>query len=66
MEYALLIGVIVFLIAMIAYGYMRGFIKIILTMVATIATIVLAAVLTIPSIVARRMERGLLQARPSR
>ena len=48
MEYALLIGVIVFLIAMIAYGYMRGFIKIIFSMVATIATIVLAAVLTIP------------------
>ena len=48
MEYALLIGVIVFLIAMIAYGYMRGFIKIVLSMVATIATIVLAAVLTIP------------------
>lgn len=48
MEYALLIGVIVFLVAMIAYGYMRGFIKIVLSMVATIATIVLAAVLTIP------------------
>lgn len=48
MEYALLIGVIVFLIAMIAYGYIRGFIKIVLSMVATIATIVLAAVLTIP------------------
>lgn len=48
MEYALLIGVIVFLIAMTAYGYMRGFIKIVLSMAATIATIVLAAVLTIP------------------
>lgn len=48
MEYALLIGVIVFLIAMIVYGYMRGFIKIVLSMAATIATIVLAAVLTIP------------------
>lgn len=48
MEYALLIGVIIFLIAMIAYGYMRGLIKIVFSMVATIATIVLAAVLTIP------------------
>lgn len=48
MEYALLIGVIIFLIAMIAYGYIRGLIKIVLSMVATIATIVLAAVLTIP------------------
>ena len=33
---------------MIVYGYMRGFIKIVLSMAATIATIVLAAVLTIP------------------
>lgn len=48
MEYALLIGVIIFLVAMIAYGYMRGLIKIVFSMVATIATIVLAAVLTIP------------------
>lgn len=48
MEYALLIVVIIFLIAMIAYGYMRGLIKIVFSMVATIATIVLAAVLTIP------------------
>lgn len=48
MEYALLIGVIIFLIAMIAYGYMRGLIKIVFSMVTTIATIVLAAVLTIP------------------
>lgn len=48
MEYALLIGVIIFLIAMIAYGYMRGLIKIVFSMVATIATIILAAVLTIP------------------
>ena len=48
MEYALLIGVIVFLIAMTAYGYLRGLIKIVLSMVATVATIVLAAVLTIP------------------
>lgn len=48
MEYALLIGVVVFLIAMTAYGYLRGLIKIVLSMVATVATIVLAAVLTIP------------------
>ena len=48
MEYALLIGVIIFLIAMIAYVYMRGLIKIVFSMVATIATIILAAVLTIP------------------
>lgn len=48
MEYALLIGVVIFLAVMAVYGYMRGFVRIILSMAATIVTIVLAAVLTIP------------------
>lgn len=48
MEYALLIGVILFLVIMAGYGYGRGFIKIVLSMVAMIVTIILASVLTIP------------------
>lgn len=48
MEYALLIGVILFLAVMAAYGYKRGFVRIVLSMFAMIVTIILASVLTIP------------------
>ncbi|MFQ9933202.1 MAG: CvpA family protein [Lachnospiraceae bacterium] len=48
MEYALLIGVILFLAVMAAYGYKRGFVRIVLSMLAMIVTIILASVLTIP------------------
>lgn len=48
MEYALLIGVVLFLAVMTVYGYQRGFVKIVLSMVAMIVTIILAAILTIP------------------
>ena len=48
MEYALLIGVVVFLALMAAYGYARGVIKIVLTMVTTIVTLVVSAILTMP------------------
>ena len=48
MEYALLFGVIVFLAVMIGYGYKRGFVKIVLSMVAMLVTIILATILTIP------------------
>ena len=48
MEYALLIGVILFLAVMAAYGYKRGFVRIVLSMLAMILTIILASVLTIP------------------
>lgn len=48
MEYALLIGVILFLVVMAAYGYKRGFVRIVLSMLAMIVTIILASVLTIP------------------
>ena len=48
MEYALLIGVILFLAVMAAYGYKRGFVRIVISMLAMIVTIILASVLTIP------------------
>lgn len=48
MEYALLIGVVVFLAIMIGYGYKRGFVKIVLSLVAMIITLILATALTIP------------------
>lgn len=48
MEYALLIGVVAFLALMMVYGYVRGLIKIVLSMAATIVTIVLATILTMP------------------
>lgn len=48
MEYALLIGVILFLAVMATYGYKRGFVRIVLSMLAMIVTIILASVLTIP------------------
>lgn len=49
MEYALLIGVILFLAVMTVYGYMKGIVKIVLSMVAMIVTIILATILTIPA-----------------
>lgn len=48
MEYALLIGVIAFLALMAAYGYARGVIRIVLTMLTTIVTLVVSAILTMP------------------
>lgn len=48
MEYGLVIGVIVFLGVMAFYGYVRGFLKIVLSLVAMVVTIFLATVLTVP------------------
>ncbi len=48
MEYTLLIGVLIFLALMTAYGYIRGLIKIVFSLVAMVATIIVAAILTIP------------------
>lgn len=59
MEYAILIGVLVFLAVMALYGYARGFVKIVLSMVAMIATLVLSALLVGPvSSVVKDMEIG--------
>lgn len=48
MEYGLLIGVIAFLAAAGFYGYARGMVKIVLSMVAMIVTVILATILTVP------------------
>lgn len=48
MEYALVIGVIVFLLVVGLYGYARGLVNILLSMIAMIITVVLATALTIP------------------
>ncbi len=47
-EYALLIGVIAFLAIMAGVGHKKGFIKIALSLVATLVTIIVAMVLTFP------------------
>ncbi len=47
-EYTLLIGVIAFLAIMAGVGYKKGFVKIVLSLVATIVTIILATILTFP------------------
>jgi uncharacterized membrane protein required for colicin V production len=48
MEYGLVIAVIAFLSLTALYGYTRGMVKIVLSMVAMIITIVLATILTVP------------------
>lgn len=48
MEYGLLIGVIAFLVIAGFYGYARGMVKIVLSMVAMLVTIIIATMLTIP------------------
>lgn len=48
MEYGLLIGVIVFLAAAGFYGYARGMVKILLSMIAMIVTIILTTILAVP------------------
>lgn len=48
MDYIILIGVIAVLAISGLYGYMRGFIRIVLSMVALLATFILAALLTVP------------------
>ncbi len=48
MEYGLIIGVIVFLVLVGLYGYARGMVNILLSMVAMIVTVILATALTIP------------------
>lgn len=48
MEYGLLIGVIVFLVVAGFYGYARGMVKILLSMIAMIVTILLSTILTVP------------------
>ena len=48
MEYGLVIGVIAFLAVAGFYGYARGMVKIVMSMVAMIVTLVLATVLTVP------------------
>lgn len=48
MDYVILIGVIAVLALSALYGYKRGFIHIVLSMVAMIVTFVLAALLTVP------------------
>ncbi len=48
MDYVILIGVIAVLALSAFYGYKRGFIRIVLSMVAMLVTFVLAALLTVP------------------
>lgn len=48
MEYGLLIGVVAFILAVGFYGYKRGIINIVLSMVAMIVTAILATMLTAP------------------
>lgn len=48
MDYIILIGVVAVLALSGLYGYKRGFIKIVLSMVAMVVTFILAAVLTVP------------------
>lgn len=48
MDYVILIGVIAVLALSALYGYKRGFIHIVLSMVAMLVTFVLAALLTVP------------------
>lgn len=48
MEYGLLFGVIAFLVIAGFYGYARGMVRIVLSMVAMIVTIILATILTVP------------------
>jgi len=48
MEYGLLIGVLVFLFVMGLYGYMRGFLKIVLSVVAMFVTLLAVTFLSTP------------------
>ena len=48
MEYGLLIGVIIFLAVAGFYGYARGMVKILLSMIAMIVTIILTTILAVP------------------
>lgn len=48
MEYGLLIGVIIFLAVAGFYGYARGMVKIMLSMIAMIVTIILTTILAVP------------------
>ena len=48
MDYIILIGVIAVLAISGLYGYKRGFVRIVLSMVAMLVTFVLAAILTVP------------------
>ena len=48
MQYILIIGVVAFLALMMLYGYSRGFLKIVFSLIASIVTILFASLLTIP------------------
>lgn len=48
MKFTLLIGVILFMAVMGAYGYMKGIINMLLSVVVLVATIAVTAVLTVP------------------
>lgn len=48
MDYVILIGVIVILALSALYGYKRGFVHIVLSMVAMLVTFILAGLLTVP------------------